>query len=352
MAPYFLMLALPGLPAAMGARFSLTLWRLVFLIYWLMIGFRFEVGMDWLNYLRLYDDAYKLGSGVSLATALFRVEPGFALLSWFAAKTGGGLILINAVSALVFCWGLFAFAKRCPEPFLAIAVATPLVVIAMAMNLTRQAMAFGTIAYLFATWEQRGAIARVILVLVASTFHFSVLFVLVFVALSAKTTRLIQYIATAAVVLLIVMISIFAPDAIEAYSRLYVSGKIQATGALSHVAVLATAALLYVLLRRNWIAVGGHCLLYWNLALAALAALPLIMVSSVGAYRFSLYLWPMAMFVYSGIPAIIDKEEGKLLYRLILVAASAALLLGWLTYANNSSAWQPYQNWLFLDERG
>ena len=346
MTAYFAMLTVPALAALGGiTRARLTL-ILVAISYWLMIGFRLEVGMDWLNYIRIYEWRFELGAGSSLLDAITSVEPGFALLSWIAAATGGDIFLINAVSAVIFCWGFFAFAKRCPEPFLAVVAATPLVVIAMAMNLTRQSIAFGFIAYLFATWEQRGTLARIGFVMVAATFHFSALFVMVFVALSAKTTTFARYAAAALILAMIVAITLVAPGAWEAYSRLYISGKVQASGAIFHVAVLAGAGALYLLLESRRLAVEEESLLFRNLAIATLASIPIAFLSSVAAYRFSLYLWPVAMFAFGALPSLVPRPEGRLLCRLLIVVGSGVLLWVWLEYANNSAAWIPYRNWL------
>ena len=47
--PYLAMLAAPSSIALTGARRAGFLLFLVALFYWLMIGFRFQVGMDWNN---------------------------------------------------------------------------------------------------------------------------------------------------------------------------------------------------------------------------------------------------------------------------------------------------------------
>ena len=54
----------------------------------------------------------------------------------------------------------------------------------------------------------------------------------------------------------------------------------------------------------------------------------------------------MAMTVYSGVPGLIRNGVGRLWYRLMIVAASFAMLVGWLMLGNNSVPWIPYKNWL------
>ena len=348
MFPYLAMFALPGSIALSGARRPVFLLAVVGVLYWLMIGFRFQVGMDWNNYVYIYSAS----KGLSLGEALFSLEPGFKLLMWFAARTGGGLILVDAVAALVFCWGFFAFARRCPEPFLAIVIATPMLVVAFAMSGTRQAIALGIISYLFATWDKGGAIRRMWFVVFASLFHFSAIFVMMFVALSARIPAAARIAAAAAIAIALLVVISLWPTAMEAYSRLYVAGgqQLRAPGAIAQTGVIAVAGIAYLAVRKAWVRVHGDDPLYFNLSIAAILAVPAIVVSSVGAYRFALYLWPVAMYVASGLPALIQSGVGRLLYRLTLIVASALMLAGWLAFANNSFAWMPYKSWLFQPE--
>jgi hypothetical protein len=115
---------------------------------------------------------------------------------------------------------------------------------------------------------------------------------------------------------------------------------------------LAAAAATYLLYRKFWIQANGENRLYHHLAIAGLLSLPAVYVSSAGAYRFTLYLWPMAMYVWSGMPGLIKTGTGRMFYRLAIVSLSGALLIGWLTFANSSQAWVPYQNWLLQGHGG
>lgn len=345
MYPYLAILAVPGglaLTSPSARRFALLL---VALIYFLFVGFRFHVGMDWNNYI----DIYEAKRSASLSDMIFAREAGYGLLMWIAKSTGWGIIFVNAISGLVFCWGFFAVAKQSREPWIAVAIASPLLVVAFAMSATRQALAAGIIFHLMAHWQQRGTIARMLLVIFASLFHFSSIFVMIFVALGARAPGIVRIGGAVLVAGLVVALVRLAPDSVEAYSRLYVGsegGKFSAPGAIFQVAPMVAAALLYFAYREPWLRVNGEMPLYANMAWAILLILLLIPMSSVGAYRFALYFWPMAMTIYAGIPAIIESGTARLYYRLCIVVASFALLIGWLQLANNSYAWLPYHNWL------
>jgi hypothetical protein len=192
----------------------------------------------------------------------------------------------------------------------------------------------------------------VALVFLATLFHFSAVFVLIFVALSAQVPLVAKVVGATAIGLVILLTIYLAPTSVGAYSDLYVSGprRLTAPGAIAQVGALAVPALVYFLYRKTWLRVNGDNPLYYNLAIASLVAVPVIAVSSVGAYRFALYFWPMAMYVWAGVPAMISSPSGRALYRLFIVSVSGALLVGWLAFANNSAAWLPYQNWLLQPE--
>lgn len=348
MIPYLLMLAVPGSLALTAARRPAAAWIVVTILYFVMVGLRFQVGMDWDNYLSHYRGA----AGLSLPDVLFRTEPGFQLLMWIGHNIVGGYPLVNAIAGLFFCWGFFAVARRTHEPFLGIVAATPLLVVAFAMTATRQSMAMGIIFYLYSTWASRSLNGRIVAIGIASLFHFSSIFILVFVALSQQSrfARIGGTLASLAMMLLVIYLF---PSTVEAYGELYVASgdrKYEAPGAIIHVGILAAAATAYFGFRKAWLRVHGHHPLYHNLAFAALMTMAVIPFSSVGAYRFSVYLWPMAMYVVSGIPPLMANPVNRGLYRLLIFMGAGVLLLAWLTTSNNGFAWLPYQNWLLQPE--
>lgn len=314
----------------------------VALLYWLMIGLRFRVGADWDNYIAYYDhDQY-----LSLSQILVTREPAFALLNRFASLVGGGPILVNVIAALVFCIGVFSVARRCSEPMIPIVVATPLLMIAFGMSGTRQEISCGIIFYLFSTFEDRTTFARFIFVVLATLFHFSALFVMIFVVLGSNVSVTLRVIGASGIALLIGIILLNNPQIIDVYYNYIGAGRLEAPGAIFQVSVIAIAGFIYLVLMRKWIQVNQDNLLYRNLAWASVFSLPMILISSIATYRFSLYFWPMAMWVYGGLPNMIESGVARALYRYSIVVCSIGMLLGWLLFANNSFGYLPYDSWL------
>ena len=65
------------------------------------------------------------------------------LLNWFAGQNELGFWFVNTVCGGIFSYGLIAFARSQPRPWLALAVAVPYLIIVVAMGYTRQAAAIG-----------------------------------------------------------------------------------------------------------------------------------------------------------------------------------------------------------------
>lgn len=348
MAPYFAMMAVPALFALAAIRRSRSLLLLTAILFWWMIGWRFQVGRDWNNYLGIFTR----DSQLDLWTLLTDVEPASGFVNWLVAQLGGRLILVNIIAAAIFCFGFFTVARRCREPFLAIVVAIPLLVVGNGMSALRQSMALGLIFYLFATWEKRTTLGRTIWVAFASLFHFSALFILAFVALASRFSLPVR--AVAAIIFAAIIISViqFAPGQFDFYTETYVSGPdiYVATGAIPHILPLTVAGVAYFAVRRRWIELNGVNPLLDYLAAASILVLPAVYFSSVIADRFALYFWSAGMMIYSGLPALIANPAGRNLYRLGVVAGFFVILLGWLSFANSSANWLPYRNVFWVSD--
>ena len=110
------------------------LWGLFFVVLGVIIGLRPEVGGDWYNYLRILE----LARLELLPEALTKKDPAYALINWFAANRWGDIYLVNSVCALFFSWGLYAFCRAQPRPWLAVVVAMPYLITVVAMGYARQ----------------------------------------------------------------------------------------------------------------------------------------------------------------------------------------------------------------------
>ena len=105
---YWVLFLWPALFAVVEPRLSASLSKLAILLFaiflTLIIGLRFEVGMDWSNYL----DHLAYAEGTSWYDAAQSKDIAYGLLNWVAAQTGNGIWLVNLVAATAFVGGLTA----------------------------------------------------------------------------------------------------------------------------------------------------------------------------------------------------------------------------------------------------
>jgi hypothetical protein len=172
LAPYWALFAMWAIGAVQFSRQTEHSQRNVLYIFALvltalMIGLRFEVGGDWYNYLKIYEDIYFQ----PLTTAMTLTDPGYALLNWVAGRLGFGVWFPNTICGIIFMVGLGRLALRQPNPWLAILIAVPYLIIVVAMGYTRQAAAIGLICYALSDASEQKITRIVIIISIAALFH-------------------------------------------------------------------------------------------------------------------------------------------------------------------------------------
>lgn len=317
----------------------------------LIIGFRFEVGGDWGNYLR--------GQSALVNTSFEEViqntlqDPGYELLSWLSLQLGAGIYGVNFVCALIFSIGLVFFCRAQPRPWLALAISIPYLVIVVAMGYTRQSVAIG-IGMLALTALERHEIKKFLaLVFMASTFHKTAFVMSLLVMTSSNSRQTISSKSTRLLISFLAALSLgytfFAPR-IEQYLLGYDQQVLQSQGAAIRVVMCAIPALIFLLFPRRF-SLPKNVRSIWKaisfVAIACLAALFLLKSSTV-VDRIALYCIPLQMFVGARISSlnIVDVDKKTITISVLLAALSVQFI--WLNFAANSGSWLPYKNILTI----
>lgn len=347
MIPYLLSWALLALNALGGGRrWSQATLAALLLFFTLLIGLRNEVGGDWFNYLPYVDRQ----QGAPFAELFQSDEIGYALLNWFGANWGGGLFLVNTVCALIFTLGLVQFCRAQPRPWLALTLAFPYLVMVVAMGYTRQAVAIGLECLALLALDRDRLLRFLGWIALAATFHTTALVLMLLPASSLNSNlRFSQFIrlgllATAGFGLFNSLLA----TSLENFQAGYLDAEYQSQGALIRVLLCLLPALAFLLARRRF-GLPPQALRIWTiLSLAAvLAAIGLATIaSSTAVDRLALYLIPLQLFVGSRLPDTRLFGISPGIWNQLLVGLSLAVLLVWLLFAGNSSAWLPYRNLL------
>ncbi|MXO55638.1 hypothetical protein GRI36_01960 [Altererythrobacter gangjinensis] len=329
----------PGRPA-------MAMWIAVFVTTVLFVGLRHNVGMDWNNYLRMI---YSAENAQSFGALLRVSEPFYALLLSFGAWTGGGIYVVNLIATFITMWGVFSFAKRTPEPWLALMAAVPMFIVVVCMSANRQALAAGLLMLLIANWARFGVVGRSIFIVCCAGIHASAIIMLAFVAIDLKLPKTVK-IAGIGIFSLLALYYLQQSGYGEYYDTAYGRGQteaVQSSGAIFHVLMNAIPAALYFLLPAQRAKLFPTVLLR-NMAFAALFTVPLVFFASAAAGRITLYWFPVSMYVWAAVPQLVAPHLRRPV-RLLICAVMLAIMYGWLEYANSSLAHIPYLNALFID---
>ncbi len=305
----------------------------------LMIGLRHEVGGDWFSYSVLIETA-RFDPWTYAATWN---DPAYAALTALASVWGGDY-LVNAICAVVFCYGLAVFCRAQAQPWLAVTVAVPYLVIVVAMGYTRQGVAIGLAMVGMAALAQGRLWAFFSAITAAALFHKTAV-VLLGLALFSGTGSLWMRLFVLPAVAAVGFAGLLADSVLHLYAG-YVQAAYDSAGAAIRVAMNALPAAVFLLLR-NRFKLNANEQRFWTLlSVTALLTVPVLMVSpsSTAVDRLALYWIPIQLFVWSRLPLALARfpSEFRLLTACVILY-SLAVLLVWLLFAHHSFAWLPYR---------
>jgi len=343
---YWLMFFIPVFalfyPIRMTTVASDWMWRATCALFVLIIGLRFEVGMDWNNYIEMYMATLD----VAFSDAIVTTDPGYALLNWQSSMLGLGVYAVNFVCAAVVMTGLYYFCRRQPQPWLALAIAVPYMLIVAGMGYTRQSAAMG-FELLALVALSDGRLRRFfILIALAGLFHKSAVLLLPLGILSSSHKKIW-------VILSMVGMSVLLGGALlfEYYDTLvttYVDSNMESEGGPIRVAMNAVPALLFLLFSKRFAPDANERKLWIWMAVFSLVCVPFVGLASTAVDRVALYFMPIQLFVYSRIGCLFRHSTYKALAILTVVAGYGLVewvLLNKATFV--SFGWVPYQNIAF-----
>lgn len=342
--PYFVMFLIPAL-AAVGERRrppgesafrKIPLeWLLSGVLLVLLVGFRYEVGGDWGNYLRNFEE--------SAGQALTYEDPAYRLLERISLELGWGIVGVNVIAATMFTAGLVYFCRDLPRPWLALTVAVPYLVLIVAMGYTRQGIAIGcAMVGLVGLGRQRTAqfLGWVVL---AALFHRSAVLLLPIAAL-ATTKRRVLVVFWVSMTTAVAYFAVLQ-DSVDDLRQSYIEAEYESEGALVRLLMNTLPALLLLLYRRRFVMTPAQRSLWiWFAVISVvLTAILFVSPSSTAVDRVALYMIPLQMVVFSHVPDVIGLPKMRQAIIIAVVLYYATVQTVWLNFAVNAEYWIPYK---------
>ncbi len=302
----------------------------------LMVGLRYEVGADWETYKLMFSYAGR----ATFEQVLRSGDPSFQVLNWLIQKLDAEIVWVNLVCAVIFTWGLFRLARTQPDPWLAVLIAIPYMVI-VASNYTRQAAALGLIMAGLASLSKGRSLGQfVAYVALAATFHRTAIAIMPLVVFSRPRNRFLNVVGGVAT--LYAFYDFFLADAVGQLVKNYITTEQSSQGAVIRVAMSVLAASVFLFFRKE-LAFPPHVdRLWFYFSMACFAALLALVVtpSSTVVDRLSLYLMPLQIVILSRVPFI---YLSRVFATLLIITYCFAIQFVWLNFATHAKYWLPFQ---------
>ena len=140
----------------------------------IIIGFRENVGSDWSTYITHYNEI----ETIPFFKIIEKGDYGHLISNWIMAKLGLGIYGVNFMYAIIFMIGLIKFCKVEQNPWIAISVAVPYLMIVVAMSLSKQSVALGFLLLGLSYLKNNKVKSYVLSVFFGALFHNSVIIML------------------------------------------------------------------------------------------------------------------------------------------------------------------------------
>lgn len=306
-----------------------------------IIGLRDNVGADWLGYTNLL----YANSILPLADNLLQRDPGFSLLIWISNKLDWGIYGLDFLSACIFVPGLIVFCRRQPNFWQALALATPVLIVQVAMGAMRESIAIGILFFAFNAFNERKIVRYIALVLLATSFHTSAILMLAIAPFMRGSLTNVYSIGFAAIFFAVAFAYITRnPDyEIARYAEL----NPESSGALPRLAFTFAAAVTFLFVRRRWNALYDDGALYLMLSLATLLMAPLVFVFPSAVDRLDQYLTPLQIAAFTRLTGFLDIRLKTIapigVYALYAFAFAVWMNFSWIA----KLAWLPYRSLIF-----
>ncbi|AAV81401.1 EpsG family protein [Idiomarina loihiensis] len=265
----------------LGKDSKVALIGCVILALLFIYGFRFEVGVDWFNYIRVYE------RDVANALTFTTPELGYKYLNVLSGALGSGIHGVVFVATLMLLVFSFLAPMRLGiNPFYFMALVAPYHLVVAGMNLTSQSIAISIFIYAVTFLMQKRKVTYAFLILFAALFHFSAILLLSFLFIDFRKSYLIPP-----------LLFIFLPVVGAAFFFYghYFESEMENAGVILRVGFLFPVALLILAHKKKWLKLDK---IRFRLCLVTVLIGPMLLaaslLSSTLADRFSYYFIPLA----------------------------------------------------------
>ena len=330
-------------------KYDFFIWYLYIFFLIIYVGFRFEVGGDWLQYLF----AIEQKKGQPFIPSL-RGDIGYEFLIFIISYLDLSILTFNLITAIIFILGLSSFALKQPCPWSVMAIASSYLIVVAGMGYSRQSLAMGFGLFATKYLIDKKFYKSIILLLLGSLFHISLLIYGIMYLAIIKFNKNLIYLGFIIILLLYIVlnfeITIFQLTIrmqtlinyfIFEGNQIYLS-----KGSVIRLGIGSIAAILFILFYKNYTTDVLERKIFLIMSFFVIFLFIISFNYSVFADRLNIYFMTLQLYVFSRTPYVFKKIINIYFTKIIIIFVYLTILLIWLITSQYTIMWIPYQNYL------
>lgn len=315
----------------------------------IFIGFRFEIGGDWGNYLEIYSYI----DLQDIISAHIKTDIGYNLLLLITKKLNLGIYGINTICGFIVILSVHLICSLNKKYYwICFLILLPYYILVVSTGYTRQSVsiAFSLIGIYYLLSRKKRYYQNYLyfsfFVFLGILFHKSA--IISFIFLIPFLNYLIIIFSILFVIINITFLMTLFIDELRRVIEQYIIVQYTSQGAILRSLVLLPSLIFhYLLLKFNAYSINERRLFMTYSILVVLVMLLVFIKPLTIVDRFALYLIPLSAILYAKFAYILKDTTNVLLYKLLIVFFTFFLLFTWLNFSGHQSYWVPYKNVIF-----
>ncbi len=316
--------------------FENYIWIFVIFLLTIFIGFRYEVGGDWIIYERYFNNI------PNITFQNFSISTVFFLINKLAYHTNTQFIGVNFICSLIFMISLAIFLKNSENKWLALTISYPVIIVILAMGYTRQCLAFSFCLLLIKSLEDKSLLRSFVYIILSILSHKSSLFFTSFLLFLYFWYYKKYLYLTISILIPIFFLTYFWFN----YGRLIhfyigIGQHMFSYGVLPRALLISIVAILFIFYREKFINMNDYQIfIYTSFSILIIILLPFSFVTSTFIDRLLFYLYPLKIVFFS----FANLKDKKINFAIFFIISVYFLyFITWISFGKNSFSWLPYK---------
>ena len=309
----------------------------IFLV-WFM-GFRYEVGCDYLGYFNRW---LNFNSELKLVNLFQGEEFGFALIMGSIKASGLGYTWLNVAASAILVVCYVRFSRDHPLAPLLLTLLFPVVIIQLGMSGLRHRLAGGFLMLSSNAFGQKKKIRTAAWILLGMQFHTSVIIFLPIAFLAGKDFNTLRIFL--AMLILGPITALLLAGRFDTYESRYIENTVTSSGAVIRYVLTILPVPFFIIHRHKLKAIFPEIFPLLKLSsLIILSLAPLIMISTIALHRLIFYIMPLSIILCVYLATVMSKKISQAQW--FPVIAYGAYSIAWFISSKHAQAcYVPYGN--------